>query len=433
MSGPSRLLNKNFFLLWQGQLVSQVGSQAFHIGVMFWVKHATGSASIMGLLMMVSLLPSVVLGPMGGTFADRYSRRRIIVVCDTLNGLAVLTLAFLLLAGVGTVQSVIFALFMVSVFSSVVSSFFRPAISASIPDLVPTDKVPAANSLNQFSVQFSTFIGQGTGGVLFRILGAPILFLVDGLSYLFSAVSESFITIPQTYPEKTKGFGPLLSQFRIDTVQGFHYTWRKAGLRQLFFAAAILNFFGAPFIVLLPFYVEDFLGARPDWYGFLLAGFGVGSMVGYLIAGAVRFSGRVRSLLTIAALILGSVGFASFGFLRVPLTSLAVFAVIGVLNGFVNVNIVTILQVTTPSGIRGRVFGLLGTISAGLMPLSMGLTGVVADALDQNVPLIYIACGSISALLSFIVSLSPEFRRFLAYEMKDKEPATEKGGTENGT
>jgi MFS family permease len=225
----------------------------------------------------------------------------------------------------------------------------------------------------------------------------------------------------------------LIRQFGIDTAQGFQYTWKKAGLRQLFFAAAILNFFGAPFIVLLPFYVEDFLGARPDWFGFLLAGFGVGSMVGYLIAGAVRFGGRVRSLLTIAGLILGSVGFASFGLLRVPLPSLAVFAIIGVLNGFVNVNIVTILQITTPSEIRGRVFGLLGTLSAGLMPLSMGLTGVVADALDQNIPLIYIACGSISAVLSFIVSLSPEFRRFLAYEAKIEEHDVREGGRENGT
>jgi MFS family permease len=246
-------------------------------------------------------------------------------------------------------------------------------------------------------------------------------------------VSESFIVIPQTYPEKTEGFVALLRQFRADTAQGFWYAWKKPGLRQLFFAAAVLNFFGAPFIVLLPFYVEDFLHARPDWYGFLLAGFGVGSMIGYLVAGAAKFGGRVRSFLMVGALILGSVGFAVFGLLRAPLVSLIAFAIVGVLNGFVNVNIITVLQITTPSEIRGRVFGLLGTLSAGLMPLSMGLTGVVADALGQNVPLIYFACGCTSAVLSLAVSLSSNFREFLGYEASEGGPTSEKGGTENGT
>lgn len=413
-------MNKNFFLLWQGQLVSQVGSQAFHIAVMFWIKHATGSATLMGLLMMVGMLPAVFLGPIGGTFADRYSRRKIIIFSDVLNGLAVLCLAGLVFSSWFAVGTTIVFIFVIMVFSSIVSSFFRPAISASIPDIVPEEKVAAANSMNQFSVQFSTFLGQGAGGVLFRVLGAPVLFLIDGITYLFSAASETFITIPQVFPKKVKGFGTLFHQFRVDTVEGFHYAWKQVGLRHLFIAAAILNFFGAPFIVLLPFYVEDFLKARPDWYGFLLAGFGVGSMIGYLAAGAFKLSGKVRSIIIIFALVLNSVGFALLGVILIPIVSLILMFLIGTLNGFININIITILQITTPTEMRGRVFGLLGTISAGLMPISMGLTGVVADITKQNIPLIYIACGGISALLSIVVSLSKEFRRFLAYEKKEE-------------
>src|SRR5688500_1790477 len=90
---PARLWNRDFFLLWQGQTVSQLGNQAFHIAMMSWLLRATGSASLMGLIMFTSLLPGVVLGPVGGTFADRHSRIRIALICDLLAGAAMLALS----------------------------------------------------------------------------------------------------------------------------------------------------------------------------------------------------------------------------------------------------------------------------------------------------------------------------------------------------
>jgi hypothetical protein len=80
----------------------------------------------------------------------------------------------------------------------------------------------------------------------------------------------------------------------------------------------------------------------------------------------------------------------------------------------------TILQITTPSEIRGRVFGLLGTIAAGLMPVGMGLAGVVADMTGNNIPAIFMACGAIVSIVTIIIAMGREFREYLAFEPEDE-------------
>ena len=85
---PGRLWNRSFTLLWLGQKISQLGNPAFNIGAMLWMKDATGSASLMGLLMTASMVPALLLSPFGGTFADRHSRVRIMIWSDLISGIA---------------------------------------------------------------------------------------------------------------------------------------------------------------------------------------------------------------------------------------------------------------------------------------------------------------------------------------------------------
>jgi MFS family permease len=156
---PTKLWNRNFFLLWQGQFVSQLGNQAFSIAMIFWIKHQTGSASLMGLLMMLIHLPVVILGPVAGTIADSYSRRTIIIACDVLAGIPVLILALLLFFAPHQTSLILVLMLIVGLLLGAVRTFFNPAITAAIPDIVPKEKIAAANSLNQSSVQISTIIG----------------------------------------------------------------------------------------------------------------------------------------------------------------------------------------------------------------------------------------------------------------------------------
>ncbi len=418
MQQPGKLLNRNFVLLWIGQSVSQFGSQGFSIAMLFWTKHATGSASLMGLMLMTSALPAVLLGPIGGVFADRHSRRRIIILSDVLAGIGTLSIAGLMFAAPDATGLILVGLMVVATGLSAIGAFFGPAIYAAGPDLVPKDRVATANSLGQVSSELAMFFGQGLGGTLFRLLGAPALLLANGVTRLFSAASESFIAIPQVIPPRhSSSTRESIRAFAQDTADGLRYVWNRGGLRELVFASAGLSFFTMPVISLLPFFVEDSLGVSVDWYGFIVAAFGAGSLAGYLLAGTVKLAAPARSRWLATFMILEAAGYGLLGLARAPMAALILALAGGVADGFVTVYIATVVQLSTPTAMRGRVYGVLTTLAASVSPLATGLSGIVADLTGRRIPLIYLACGAIMTVMSVIIALNPGFRGLLASDM----------------
>ncbi len=105
------LFNRNFVLLFQGQFVSQLGSFVYFVAIVFWIKHATDSATIVGLIAMLATIPGILLGPFGGTFADHFSRKKIIVIGDIINGLTISSIAALMFFSPESTELIITLLF----------------------------------------------------------------------------------------------------------------------------------------------------------------------------------------------------------------------------------------------------------------------------------------------------------------------------------
>ncbi|HEV7518143.1 MAG TPA: MFS transporter, partial [Thermoanaerobaculia bacterium] len=416
-AGPTQLWNRNFALLWQGQTASQLGNQAFAVAMMFWIMEKTGSASIMGLILSLSTLPGVFLAPFGGTFADRASRIRILVVCDLVAGVAVLALTGLLYS-TPSVRVVLAGLFAVAVLGGIVRAFFTPAIQAAIPDLVPRERLATANSLTQFSIQTSMLVGQAAGGLLYQHFGAPLLFLFDALTFLFAGGSSAFIARTPIKPKSPGGKGArqVFREFLGETASGVRYVFERRGLRNFIFMASLFNFFFTPVIVLLPFYVKNQLGAQADWFGYLLAALGGGSVAGYVLAGMLRLRGETRGWTLVGGILLVPVFFGVVGSVRTPLLALLVTFVTGLCLGLVNIYLITLLQASTPAELRGRVLGLLGTVSGGLMPIGMALAGWLGDLTHKNVPLLFGAAGALSVVSTLLLATTRECREFLARE-----------------
>lgn len=411
---PARLWNRNFFLLWQGAAVSQLGNQASSLAMTYWALEKTGSASTIGLLMAVAVLPGVLLAPFGGTFADRSNRVRILVVCDILSGLGVLGLAGAMLL-TDSNRAVLTMFFVVAVLGGLIRSFFSPAAAALMPDLVPRERLAAANSFSYFTAQVSSILGMAAGGVLYKYFGAIRLFLFDGISFLISAVTATFIQAPTKPPEREKAqsWGQAAREFLGETREGVHYVWTRPGLRNFVGVATSINFFLMPIYVLFPFYVQDYLKAEADWYGFLMGANSAGAVAGFALASTVKLKGEARTWMLIFNLIAGPLFMGLVGFVYVPAVALAFSFVAGAALGMFNINIMTLLQRSTPSELRGRVIGLLGTLGGAAMPLGMALGGFLGDLTGKNIPLVYGVCTALSVLSTLLLATRKECRVFL--------------------
>lgn len=421
---PTRLLNRDFLLLWQGQLISMLGSQAFSVAMIFWIKRQTDSASLLGLGMLSQWVPAILLGPFGGTVADRMSRRLILILADLVRGAAAISLAALVLLEPGRSGTILLWLLILSAIMGVGDAFFRPAISASIPDLVPESEVARANSANRLALDISTFLGQGSGGVLFRLIGPGVLFLADGVSYIFSAISEAFVRFPPPPPvPETAGWREAGATYWRELKAGLHYVATRRGLRYILFLSPLENFFAITIVVLLPFFIEDFLHVKPDWYGFLIAAFGAGSFLGSITAGATNLTGRRRAWAYLAcALGVGPLAVA-FGFVRSPWQAMGLLFAAGLLMGFNTIHALSLAQLTTPAELRGRVLGLFETLGLSSMPIAAGTAGIVADLLHRNIPLVYWGCGVGLVGVALVQIAKPEVREILAHEAAPEEVA----------
>ena len=413
---PDRLFNLDFVLLWQGQLVSQVGNQAFLVAQMFWLMESTGSAAVMGLLLMSGALPGVLLGPLAGTLADRHSRKAILVGADLGRGIAVLALAVVVFTRPEQTGLVVGTLFGVAVLSGVLGAGFNPAIAAAVPDLVPPGRLQAANSLHQLSAQGTAFLGQAVGGVAYRILGAPLLFLVDGISYVLSAMSEAFLHLPAPTPAKPErgAARSLLRGYLRDTAEGFRYAWGIRGVPAVVLTATAVNFLFMPVFVLLPFYVRDVLGRSADWYGFLLAALSLGALAGLLVAGAVPLGPRARPQVLTAAFLVVTSSMAVLGLVHHPLLALLVTFTMGLFSSMINIFVLTLLQLSTSTEVRGRVMGLFLALAGAASPLGMGAGGILADLTGRHIPATFATLGLLAVTVVLISVSRPAFRELLA-------------------
>jgi len=360
--------NRNFLLLWQGQLVSALGDTVYAMALGFWVLEVTGSTALMGALLATSMLPRILVTPFAGVVVDRASRKRLLISMDIMRGVAVT------LVGLAALTHVlrIWMVFSAGVIIGLGGAFFSPCVSSVLPTIVLRDRLIQANSAYGLIYTGSGLLGNSVGGFLFQLLGAPLLFLFNGLSYLVSSFTLVFIRVPDMpRPHKEQ-------RFFADMRDGLRLVWRMSGLRTLFITASVVNFFGVGGITLILPLFQKTAGLGAGRYGIAMACLTGGMFLGFLSASMIKFRPAVRFRVFMFCGLAFAVCFVAFALVGRFSAMLPFGFLAGVTNAILNSLIPATVQTVVPPDMLGKASALLMTISGGLTPLAMAAAGVLA-------------------------------------------------------
>jgi MFS transporter, DHA3 family, macrolide efflux protein len=380
----NKLWNKNFILLLQGNGFSVFGDILYSIAISFWVYDRTGSTAIMGIMASISLFVTMFGSPIAGAIVDRSNRKSIIVMMDFIRGLVMFGVAYFAFQEQLSVIMVMFTAF-VAAFCHL---FFSPAIQTVLVDIIPHKELMRGQSLNGGLMSLLGLSGRALSGLLLSVFGVPLMILLNGVSFMISAFSELFITVP---PTKKAGSAISVGQIVADIKEGALATYHDKSLRFLMSGALLLNFLASGmFSIMLPFvYLKGFDIVQ---YGYLMSVFSLAGLVSMTVTGVVQFSYKQRYLIMAMGFIFGNLMFIA-GYLMNNFYLLAVmFFLANFLNTMANAVLNSVLILAIPADKRGMIIGFVMTASTGGMAMSSLMYGFLAE----YIPITVLAIGGLS-------------------------------------
>jgi hypothetical protein len=379
MTGVFSLLARNpgYRRLWLAEFISFVGDWFTLVALIRMVKDETGGRLAIGALLAAQLAPNLLFGSAAGSVADRVPRKTVMIACDLLRAggaLGFLVPSIFDLHGAGFL-TLIFALV---IFQHSVTSFFRPAGSASVPHLVKHEELSAAGTLDGLSWSLGLIVGSALGGFAVDFLGLRECFILDSLSFLASAALIRTLPLPRTAAATG---GPIRVGYG-DYAELFAELKRNKALFPPMVAKCAWGV-GAAQLLLLTEFGNDILGATAasTGFGLLYAARGAGTACGPALARRVlgESNGGIRT-----SILFGFVSAAFFYFifgLRPPI-ALSLLCVAGAHGGgsMIWIGATVLVQRLAPDRVRGRAFALdmaLHTVTASIFPL---LAAALLDA-----------------------------------------------------
>ena len=405
--GASVFSNRNFMLLFCGKVISQLGDQVYGFALSWYILDLTRSSLQMAVFLVIDTLVVALISPLGGLLADRLNRKGMLVWMDTARGLIVLAAAWLL----SQLLLQIWMLYVSAILLGFCGAIFAPAAGAIVPNIVRDNQLGEATSVNQFSTTFCTMVGMLVSGLLYSLIGAFTIFVLNAVSYFVSGLLEAAVEVPLSTPAASarralprvrldRAFAELAEGYRC--VKGNAVVWDLLLMNALFHVVAL----PVP-MVYLPYFFNVILKATPFQLALPQAAIWVGMMAGSLAVTLSLRRCRLKNLILWGLLLLGLCTLAGVPWFvpevrshftngQISLCWTFTSLICGMVVNFFTIPMYVIFQKHTSDSYRGRFWGLENSIRT----FAMGSGFLIAGLLAQRVWLGYLFAGATLALFA---------------------------------
>lgn len=396
--------NRNFFLLFQGTLVSSIGNTFYNFAVGWYILDLTGPLAA-GAYMATGGIIMLVLTPFCGVIADRFDKVKIVYLTDFLRGIAIIAAGSIIFLDLNLTQTLII-LYASTVVLAVSGALFGPASNSLVPDILDEDLYQPANSAMSMIGSIQGIVGILLGGIMYTLLGIGWIFIINGVTFIFSGFSEMFIK--SKFVEKGKlDFASGLK----DMKEGLNYLVKKKGLMQMMYGSLMLNFAFIPVLANgFPYLFNKVLQVDPLQYSFVQISWSVGTLIGAIVIGSIAARLKVFkaaaiglsfmlagfSVMTYLIVMVLNGGMAYNAFLILIIT---VMGLQGLVNMYLNIPMNTAFMRSIDSEYRGRAFSVVGTMSQAAVPFALFLGGLIIETRG----LVFLAYSSVAILVLVMI------------------------------
>lgn len=389
---------RDFRFLILGQFGSSMGLWMDQVARGWLIYEMTGSPFLLGLTGALKAVPMLFLGIFAGVIADRYSRKRLMIISQSLSAGLNLILAILIVTN--TVQ--VWHVMVTALASGIAHAFDQPARVVMISDLVDSKHLNNAISLNSVAFNISRTLGPSIAGVAVAVTGTGSAFFLQAFVYLLTIFFTNQISEPPLEARKIKP-GHAKNNIFQDMMEGFKYIKSDKLILALLVVALIPTLLAQPYQSLMPIFAKDVLKVGPKGFGLLLGFSGIGSIAGALFVGTLS-KGRALGAYLLALALAFGVLLVFFAFSPLYSLSLSLLVLIGFSHTGYNVLNNTLIQTNAPAQLRGRVMGVY-FMNHGMMPLGTLLAGAMAGwfGAPLTVGILGASCALLVIVIAFIV------------------------------
>ena len=388
---------KGFTIIWFGQLVSLLGTGMTQFALTIWAWQATGEATTLALVALFTAVPQILTSPLAGAIVDRWDRKHVMMLSDLAAGIS--TAAILLLHTSGHLQ--VWHLYVTAAFTGAFQAFQFPAYSAAVSTMLPKEQYGRASGMISLADAASGIVAPIAAGIALTLVGIGGIMAFDILTFVVAIASLLVIHIPR--PEATGEDAAGSGSLWEDSMFGFKYIFARPSLVGLLSVFLALNFILSFSFTLFTPMILARTGDNTLILGSVQSAFGVGGIIGGILMSA--WGGPKRK---IHAVLLGSIivslGTCFFGIGRsLPVWAAAAFALM-ILLPILNGSSQAIWQSKIPPQIQGRVFATRSLMARIAQPISLAVTGPLADWIFEPAMM---PGGSLAPAFSWLVGTGP--------------------------